>query len=212
MRVEIKFCGLTRAEDVEKAVELGCDYVGVIFAGGPRNQTLHHASRILRDTGSARRVGVFGAPRAAELDEYVNGVPLSVAQLHGDSSARAVLAARAIGVGAVWAVLPVAAEGLGERARELFLTADAVVLDTRGANGLGGTGQSFEWEAAAREIAGFERRAKLVVAGGLGPHNVARAIELLKPDIVDVSSGVESAPGIKDPILMSRFVEAARSA
>lgn len=212
MHVEIKFCGLTRARDVEEAVGLGCDYVGVIFAGGPRNQTLHEASHILRDSGSARRVGVFGAPRAAELGHYFSSVPLSVAQLHGDASPGAVLAARAIGVHTVWAVAPVAGGNLGDDVKELFLTADAVVLDTRGIEGLGGTGRAFEWEAVADKIGGLARRAKLVVAGGLTPDNVARAIELLRPDVVDVSSGVESAPGIKDPILMSRFVEAARSA
>lgn len=212
MRVEIKFCGLTRARDVEKAVALGCDYVGVIFAGGPRNRTLHEASEILRDSGNARRVGVFGAPRASELSHYVRSIPLAVAQLHGDSSAKAVTAARAVGVQTVWAVAPVAGSVLTTDVKELFLSADAVVLDTRDMGGLGGTGRSFEWEAIASMISDMPRRAKLVVAGGLTPDNVARAIELLKPDIVDVSSGVESAPGIKDPILMSRFVEAARSA
>lgn len=211
MHVEIKFCGLTRARDVEEAVTLGCDYVGVIFAGGPRNQTLQEAAQILRDSGNARRVGVFGAPRAAELAHYVSSVPLSVAQLHGDSSPGAVLAARAIGVSKVWGVASVVGGDFGDEVRELFLTADAVVLDTRSVKGLGGTGRSFEWAAVVDKIGGLPRRAKLVVAGGLTPDNVARAIELLKPDIVDVSSGVESAPGIKDPILMSRFVEAARS-
>jgi phosphoribosylanthranilate isomerase len=212
MHVEIKFCGLTRAQDVDEAVALGCDYVGVIFAGGPRNRTLREASEILRDAGKARRVGVFGAPHATELSHYVSSVPLSVAQLHGDSSPRAVMAARTIGVHKVWAVVPVVNGALSDDAEELFLCADAVVLDTRGAHGLGGTGRSFEWQAVADVLQPIRRTAKLVVAGGLNPENVGRAIELLRPDIVDVSSGVESAPGVKDPILMSRFIEAARSA
>lgn len=212
MHVQIKFCGLTRAEDVATAVALGCDYVGVIFAGGPRNRTVDQAADILHDAGSAHRVGVFGAPRAAELSHYVASVPLEVVQLHGDSSPRAVLAARAVGVHKVWAVVPVVDGTPGKDAEELFLCADAVVLDTRGVDGLGGTGRSFDWEAVAAAIAPVRRHARLVVAGGLSPENVARAIEYLKPDIVDVSSGVESAPGVKDPELMSRFVEAARSA
>jgi phosphoribosylanthranilate isomerase len=212
MHVQIKFCGLTRAEDVGAAVALGCDYVGVIFAGGPRNQTLERASAILRDADSARRVGVFGVPHATELNHYVSSVPLSVAQLHGDASPKAVMAARAIGVSEVWAVVPVVNGVLGEDAEELFLCADAVVLDTKGANGLGGTGRSFDWAAVAAALGSVERRAQLVVAGGLTPGNVAEAIAHLKPDIVDVSSGVESAPGVKNPILMSRFVEAVRSA
>jgi phosphoribosylanthranilate isomerase len=212
MSVRIKFCGLTRAQDVDRAVELGCDYVGVIFAGGPRNRTLHQAADILRGADPAQRVGVFGTPDATELNHYVSSVPLSVAQLHGDSSPKSVMAARAIGVRQVWSVIPVVGGALSSDAEELFLCADAVVLDTRAANGLGGTGRAFDWAAVAAALETVERRARLVVAGGLTPDNVARAIECLKPDIVDVSSGVESAPGVKDPILMSRFVEAARSA
>ncbi|HWG34205.1 MAG TPA: phosphoribosylanthranilate isomerase [Gemmatimonadaceae bacterium] len=212
MHVRIKFCGLTRAGDVEAAVALGCDYVGVIFAGGPRNRTLGEAASILRHSGSARRVGVFGAPHATELNHYVTSVPLSVAQLHGDSSPKAVMAARAIGVTEVWSVLPVVDGALRGDAHELFQCADAVVLDTKGANGLGGTGRSFDWAAAAAALASVPRQARLVIAGGLTPDNVAQAIAHLKPDVVDVSSGVESAPGVKDPILMSRFVQAVRSA
>lgn len=212
MHVRIKFCGLTRAQDVDAAVALGCDYVGVIFAGGPRNRTLSQAADILRGSKSARRVGVFGSPHATELSHYIAQVPLSVAQLHGDSSTKAIIAARAIGVSEVWAVVPVLDGALGEGAEELFLCADAVVLDTRAANGLGGTGRAFDWAAIANVLGPVRRRARLVVAGGLTPDNVARAIECLKPDVVDVSSGVESAPGVKDPILMSRFVEATRSA
>ncbi|MEO7041238.1 MAG: phosphoribosylanthranilate isomerase [Gemmatimonadaceae bacterium] len=212
MRVQIKVCGLTRAEDVAASAALGVDYVGVIFAGGPRNRTLTEAVHILRQSGKAATVGVFGTIHATELSEYVRTVPLSVAQLHGDSSPKAVLAARAIGVGEVWAVVPVVDGTLRQDAEELFQCADAVVLDTRDAGGLGGTGRSFEWGAVGDLLQPMRRQAKLVIAGGLTPDNVARAIELLKPDIVDVSSGVESATGVKDPKLLSRFLEAARSA
>jgi phosphoribosylanthranilate isomerase len=212
MSVRIKFCGLTRIEDVDKAVELGADYLGVIFAGGPRNRTVQQAEEILRPAPVRNRVGVFGAVLATDLSHHVRSVPLSVAQLHGDASPKAVLAARAVGVGEVWAVIPVTDGVLGEDAAELFQCADAVVLDTKAANGLGGTGRTFDWAAVADSINRLNRTARLVVAGGLTPDNVARAIEFLKPDIVDVSSGVESAPGIKDPILMSRFAEAARGA
>jgi phosphoribosylanthranilate isomerase len=212
MHVRIKFCGLTRAEDVTTAVALGCDYVGVIFAGGPRNRTLGEASSILRHAGSVRRVGVFGAPHATELNHYVTTVPLAVAQLHGDSSPKAVMAARAVGVGEVWSVVPVVGGALPKDTEELFQCADAVVLDTRGADGLGGTRRSFDWAAAAAVLGAVRGQARLVIAGGLTPDNVAAAIAHLKPDVVDVSSGVESAPGVKDPILMSRFVEAVRSA
>jgi phosphoribosylanthranilate isomerase len=211
MHVRVKFCGLTREQDVNTAVTLGADYVGVIFAGGPRNRTLREASHILRGAASVKRVGVFGSPHATELSHYVGSIPLSVAQLHGDASAKAVLAARAIGVTEVWAVVPIVDGRFGEDAEELFQCADAVVLDTRATTGLGGTGRSFDWSTVAAQLGEFRRSAQLVVAGGLTPDNVAEAIRCLRPQVVDVSSGVESAPGVKDPILMSRFIEAARS-
>ncbi|MEO7103559.1 MAG: phosphoribosylanthranilate isomerase [Gemmatimonadaceae bacterium] len=212
MHVQIKVCGLTRAADVAAAAALGFDYVGVIFAGGPRHRTLTEATHILRDAGHASRVGVFGTPHATELSNYVRSVPLSVAQLHGDSSPKAVLAARAVGVHEVWAVVPVVDGKLRHDAEELFQCADAVVLDTRDAEGLGGSGRSFDWGEIGDLLHPMRRQAKLVIAGGLTPDNVARAIELLQPDIVDVSSGVESSTGVKDPKLLSRFIEAARSA
>jgi len=212
MRVQIKVCGLTRAADAATAAALGFDYVGVIFAGGPRSRTLSEAIHILRDSGTAARVGVFGVPHATELSNYVRMVPLSVAQLHGDSSPKAVLAARAVGVHEVWAVVPVMDGALRHDTEELFQCADAVVLDTRDAGGLGGTGRPFDWDAIGDMLRPMRRQAKLVIAGGLTPDNVARAIEMLKPDIVDVSSGVESSTGVKDPKLLSRFIEAARSA
>lgn len=212
MHVRIKFCGLTRARDVETAESLGAEYVGVIFAGGPRNRTLAQAEEIMRVSRSAARVGVFGSEPATALRQYMSGVPLSVAQLHGDSSTKEVLAVRAIGAAEVWGVVPVVGGELSDEAADLFLSADAVVLDTGAANGLGGTGRSFDWNAVAEKLLGMKRTAKLVVAGGLNPDNVDAAIRVLHPDIVDVSSGVESAPGVKDPILMRRFAEAARSA
>jgi len=212
MAVRIKFCGLTRACDVDTAVALGSDYVGVIFAGGPRNRTLDQASDIMRRAARAQRVGVFGTPDEAELARYVASVPLSVAQLHGNASARSVAQARACGAAEVWAVAAVRDGVLPEPAAELFQCADAVVLDTGATDGLGGTGRAFDWAAVAAAIGAVSRHARLVVAGGLSPDNVARAIQCLRPDVVDVSSGVESAPGVKDPILMRRFIEAARSA
>jgi phosphoribosylanthranilate isomerase len=93
----------------------------------------------------------------------------------------------------------------------LFQAADAVVLDTAAANGLGGSGELFDWEAVAGQLGAIRRRARMVLAGGLRPDNVALAIRALRPDVVDVSSGVESAPGIKDFELMRRFVDAVGS-
>lgn len=207
MAVQIKFCGLTRAVDVAAAESVGATYVGVILAGGLRNRTPEQAAALFQGVTSARRVGVVGAAAAAST----GAARLDVMQLHGDPDAATVAAARAARVPEIWAVLRIDGAELPESAAELFQQADAVVLDTRSAGGLGGTGRTFDWQAVAARITGMPRTAKLVLAGGLNPENVVEAIRCLRPDIVDVSSGVEVAPGVKDPILMSRFAEAVRS-
>lgn len=212
MHVQIKFCGLTRPEDVAEAARLGAEYTGVVFAGGPRSRSVEHARTMFTGVAGPRRVGVFGEVTEMALRSAVGTTPLDVVQLHGDTSAAAIALSRASGATAVWAVVAITGRELPPGAEQLFLSADAVVLDTGGANGSGGTGRVFDWVAIAERLAGIERRGMLVLAGGLGPHNVARAISAIRPDVVDVSSGVESAPGIKDHQLMRRFADAARGA
>ncbi|MGI8509158.1 MAG: phosphoribosylanthranilate isomerase [Gemmatimonadaceae bacterium] len=212
MPVQLKFCGLTRTEDVAEAVRLEAEYAGVIFAGGPRERTMEQATSLFMRGVPARRVGVFARSNVEALRVAIAGVPLDVVQLHGDATGAGIAAARAAGASEVWAVVRVDGVELPAYAEELFQTADAVVLDTKGTSGLGGTGRVFSWEAIAAQVTRLDRRARLVVAGGLTSLNVARAIRALAPDVVDVSSGVESAPGVKDHSLMCRFAEAARSA
>lgn len=199
-----------------EATRLEAEYAGVVFAGGPRERTVEQAtsllSSLLRSGAPVRRVGVFARADAEAFRAAIVSVPLEVVQLHGDATAMGIAAARAAGASEVWAVVRVDGVELPACAGELFQTADAVVLDTKGTSGLGGTGRVFDWEAIAAHLARLERRARLVVAGGLTSRNVARAIRALAPDVVDVSSGVESAPGVKDHSLMRRFAEAARSA
>lgn len=212
MPVQLKFCGMTRREDVAEAARLQAEYAGVIFAGGPRKRTVGEAASLFVSGVSARRVGVFARADADALRVTIANVPLEVVQLHGDATAAGIAVARAAGAAEVWAVVRVDGGELPAHAEELFQTADAVVLDTKGTSGLGGTGRAFDWDAIAAQLARLDRRARLVVAGGLTSLNVAQAIRALAPDIVDVSSGVESAPGVKDHSLMRRFAEAARSA
>ena len=209
--VAIKFCGLTREADVRTAAALGASYAGVIFAGGPRNRTIEEAAALFAHAAPMRRVGVLRASDAAAARVQAARAPLDVIQLHADPTGDDVARARESGA-EIWAVVRIAGGTLHPEARTLFQVADAVVLDTRSEGGLGGTGRTFDWRGVAAELRPLSRRARLVVAGGLDPSNVAEAIRVLAPDIVDVSSGVESAPGVKDPDLMRRFVEAARSA
>lgn len=211
MAVAIKFCGLTRRADAEAAQAAGASYVGVVFAGGPRLQTVDSARGVLDGVTEAAAVGVFQRDDTDGMRTAFGELPITIVQLHGDVTERDVEAARGAGATEVWSVARVGASGLPVGLGRLFMVSDAVVLDTATASGLGGSGERFDWERAADALGRIPRRARLVLAGGLRHDNVAVAIRTLRPDVVDVSSGVESAPGIKDIALMRRFADAVRS-
>jgi phosphoribosylanthranilate isomerase len=211
MPVAIKFCGLTRREDVDGARALGATYAGVIFAGGPRMQTVDAARGVLDGVTEVRTVGVFRKDDVDGMRAALRTLPIEIVQLHGDVTERDVELARAIGATEVWSVARVGRSGPPAGLDALFAASDAVVLDTATASGLGGSGERFDWERTADALAHIPRRARLVLAGGLRAENVAEAIRTLRPDVVDVSSGVESAPGVKDIAMMRRFVDAVRS-
>jgi phosphoribosylanthranilate isomerase len=138
-----------------------------------------------------------------------------IVQLHGDPSPRMVLDLRERWPGGIWAALRVPPQAFDEeRAAALFGVADGVVLDAYVKDMLGGTGVSIDWHALQAPLqrvrALDEASALLVLAGGLTPENVKVGIRLLAPDVVDVSSGVEATPGIKDHVRVQRFIAAAR--
>lgn len=212
--VEVKFCGLTRAADARAAVAAGASYVGVVFAGGPRAQTPESAAGIMAEVPkTVGRVGVFSPGNPSEIARQAESLGLSVVQLHGDPSAGDVEALRTVWPGAVWAALRVSETELPVHAGELFATADGVLLEPRVDGALGGTGVALAWQGVAAAVAAVRAggRARLVLAGGLRPDNVADAVRTLRPDVVDVSSGIEARLGIKDPGRMRAFSEAVRS-
>jgi phosphoribosylanthranilate isomerase len=208
---EIKFCGMTRAEDAREAAALGASYVGVIFAGGPRQVTIDRAATVLGGLPrSVRRVGVFSTEHDEIIGDSAEELGLHAVQLHGDCDAHDIETLRRRFRGEVWAVLRIADGRLPLRAAELADTADALLLDAKVPGKLGGTGVTLPWEELRDQLARFRAagRAKLVLAGGLRAENVTEAIRLLRPEIVDVSSGVETAPGIKDHARMRAFRDA----
>lgn len=211
MRVDVKVCGLTRPVDSRAAAELGARYVGVIFAGGPRRLDAARARDVLDAAGVAvQRVGVFGGSEPADIGLTIREARLDIAQLHADPSVDDVRAARDASGAKIWAVVRVNGELSVSELDALWEAADALVLDSKVSGMLGGTGAPFDWDAA--RAAAADHAAPLVVAGGLTATNVARAIEALSPNIVDVSSGVESSPGIKDRSRISDFMDAVRRA
>ena len=209
MTPDIKFCGLTRPEDAAEARDAGGRYAGVILAPSARRLLPESARRVLAAAGGLRRVGVFGHALAPEIAELAQTLGLDVVQLHGDPDGSLVDDVRSRFPGEVWAVVRVEGDRLPASAARLAALADAIVLDARAEGQLGGTGTRFDWEGVAASVDGWRGATRLVLAGGLTPHNVWRATSVLAPDVVDVSSGVESAPGIKDHEKMRAFARAA---
>jgi indole-3-glycerol phosphate synthase/phosphoribosylanthranilate isomerase len=203
----VKICGITTVEDGRAAVAAGADAVGLVFwPGSPRTVDVAAAKAIAASLPPfVTRVGVFVDAAPETLRHVAGEVGLDVVQLHGDEDEAAVRLAprrvvKAVRVGPGFE---------GEDALRFAGAGAAVLLDTRSDTAPGGTGRTFDWAAAARLR---DRIPYLILAGGLNPRNVADAVRAVRPDAVDVSSGVEASPGRKDPERMRAFVEAVRRA
>ena len=204
-RTRIKFCGMTRAEDVRLAVELGADALGFVcwkksarYVSPDAIAKMTHRVPIFVD-----RVGVFVDADEEQLVTIVDRAGLTVIQLHGEEDPMQ------------WqeAPLPViksiGVDG-GFDSSVLALWPDGVtpLLDAADLDARGGTGRTIDWEAAARAA----KVRPVILAGGLTPENVEEAIVRVRPYALDVSSGVERAPGVKDPPRLRAFVKAVRNA
>ena len=227
----MKICGLTRADDVLLACELGAWAVGLIFAPSPRRLTPELARALVREVraaGAARSsggtlaVGVFGEASADEVARVVEEAGLDGVQLHGANGPGGGAVRTALGREGsrllVIQALPVAPEAAGRgqgtvgvlresiaRARE---EADVILLDTHVGDRLGGSGVAFPWELARGSVDG----GALLVAGGIGPGNVEAALRESGAWGVDVSSGVEISPGVKDGRLLRELFDTVRAA
>jgi phosphoribosylanthranilate isomerase len=203
-------CGLTRPADVAAACELGARYVGFNFAAAsPRRVGIAAAREISRETApGVERVGVFVDEARDEILRAAEAAALDLVQIH-----------RPLAAGDLDLPLPLVAwmgvDASGELAgSDLALTSycvagcRAVIVDTPRPGGGGGTGRTFDWSA----LAGRRLPAPLWLAGGLVAENVADAIARVRPSAVDVASGVESAPGIKDRGRLEEFFRAVRRA
>jgi phosphoribosylanthranilate isomerase len=203
-RVEIKICGLTTRDDAAAALEAGADYVGFVFwARSPRAVAPGAVARIVAVLGAeAKAVGVFVNASPKEVVRIVGDCGLHAAQIHGDERAEAFA-----GIGCrVWRAVR-RIRGRWQPAPGRW-RAERYVVDAAVEGRYGGSGVLADWPAAA-QLAG---RRPVMLAGGLTPDNVAPAVRMVRPLGVDVSSGVESAPGRKDYREMKRFIRAARSA
>lgn len=213
MLAKVKFCGMTRAQDAAIGAEIGASYIGVVFADGPRRVNSEQASKIFEAAGKrVKHVGVFGTNDADEIARIAGETRLDIVQLHSDPTTSDLKAIRGKFKGEIWAAIRIAGTRIPHEAEALFDTADAIVLDARSDKQLGGTGKALPWTELAVDLARDRGSSAVVLAGGLKPGNVGSAVRTLAPDVVDVSSGIESAPGIKDPWLMREFYAAVSGA
>jgi len=202
----VKICGITSLEDAQWAAQCGADAIGFVFAESPRQVTPQCARDILlRVEPFVTGVGVF-------VDRPVEGVKLilditgcAVAQLHGNEPAEC------IGQLAPYAVIKAIRVGPALDATDFgrYKEARAILLDTYVEGRAGGTGRRFDAVLASRLV---QEGWRVIVAGGLTPENVGEVIASVRPYGVDVSTGVESEPGRKDPEQVARFVAAVRAA
>ena len=214
-RTRIKRCGLTRRPDVEAAVALGADAIGLVFyPPSPRSVTAQTAGQILAQLPAfVSAVGLFVNPTLAEVQACIDAAPISILQFHGDET-------------------PAHCAAIAQQVRRPFLRAlrirpemnasdllefehayrtssplfAGLLLDTW-SDAYGGTGKVFDWSLIPAELAH-----RAVLSGGLNAQNATGAVRQLRPHAVDVSSGIESAKGVKDVALMRAFIAAVRSA
>ena len=211
----IKFCGMTRPDDAGYAREVGASYVGVIFTESPRQVTIESARSVFEAAGPAvGHVAVFGGEHTDYIASYALEAGADIVQFHCRIGVSDIESLRMKFPGQIWAVAAIEPESefVPEQAAGIVDIADALLLDTRVGGRSGGTGTPFNWQRLSDQIAALRERIEIVVAGGLTPDNVRDAIGFIAPDVVDVSSGVEVSPGVKDPARMKAFAEAVRSA
>ncbi len=200
---------MTRPADASLAAELGASYVGAIFADSPRRVTPDEARRVFESAPGLAHVGVFGTNDLAEIAKVAEQVELDVVQLHADPMADDVHALRSGFGGDIWAAVRIENGILPAQTAELIDAAEGILLDARNPARLGGTGTQLPWNDIAAELARLRTGSLVIIAGGLRAENVGEAIRVLAPDVVDVASGVEESPGVKNRQLMCDFAHAA---
>ncbi|HEY9051366.1 MAG TPA: phosphoribosylanthranilate isomerase [Gammaproteobacteria bacterium] len=199
MRTRVKICGITRPQDAVEAARLGVDAIGLVFyAKSPRHVSIEQAQAICKVVpGFVSVVSLFMNADTDQVKQVLQQVPIDLIQFHGTESADY---CRAFGRPYIKAV------GMADQTDlqthlETYQDARGLLLDSHATGAAGGTGETFDWGCIPEPM-----RRTIILAGGLNPGNVADAILKIRPYAVDLSSGVESAPGIKDAQLMTQLM------
>ncbi|GLK67280.1 phosphoribosylanthranilate isomerase [Hansschlegelia plantiphila] len=213
MALEVKICGLSEPATLEAAIAAGADLVGLVsFPKSPRHVAPEQAAALASIARGRARVGLLTVDASDDLlAELVAAAMPDVLQLHGSETPERVAALRRLFGREVWKAVPVGEADDLVAAEPYWAVADRVLFDAKppaGAELPGGNGVAFDW----RLLANLDPKRRFVLSGGLTPENVGEAVRVTHAPAVDVSSGVERAPGVKDPDLIVRFVREARSA
>jgi phosphoribosylanthranilate isomerase len=216
MSLWVKICGNTSLADALLAADAGADAVGFVFAPSPRRVTVDQVAEITPQLpAKIEKIGVFVDASIEEIAAAIRSCALTGVQLHSGIPTTSSPELRRE-FGSSLRILRVVHFGPDAANQAVAFAADpntdAILVDSRTATAVGGTGVTFDWNEAGKTLFGSNSNTKLVAAGGLNPANVAEAIATLHPWGVDVVSGVESAPGRKDPEKIRAFVENTRSA
>ena len=201
--VRVKICGVTRSDDIGAAVSLGADALGFVFVPASKRclENDHAAELCRRVPAFISRVGLFQDQTAEAVRRVLEKVPLNLLQFHGSEPPAY---CRQFGLPYIKAISGGDQDSV-TTAEQQFPDAAGIVVDSHQPGGLGGTGRTLDWDAVRPGAL------PLILAGGLTPANVAEAVRRVRPWAVDVSSGVEQAPGLKCAIAMKRFIEEAKS-
>jgi phosphoribosylanthranilate isomerase len=220
MSLWIKICGNTSLDDALLAADAGADAVGFVFAPSPRQVATAEVAGIVPHLPPAiEKIGVFVDAGLDQISQTVRNCGLTGVQLHFDAASDLPAKLR-IEFGPSLRILRVVhfEAGGGKQIAEQIMRhaanphVDGVLVDSRTASTVGGTGKSFDWAEACRTVFSESEKLKLIAAGGLNPGNVAHAIATLHPWGVDVVSGVEASPGRKHAVKVKEFAAAARAA
>jgi phosphoribosylanthranilate isomerase len=209
----IKICGVTLLDDAAIIADAGADFIGLNFWDGSKRRIDRARAPMIAAVARAARpevaiVGLFVNADDDEIAEIHAEVGLDVIQLHGDEPASACRALAAALGRPIWKAIAVGRAA--DVARLADWPVDAILLDTP-TPGRGGSGQTFDWTIARAAVTQHRDR-RCVLAGGLGPANVGAAITTVRPWAIDVASGVERAPGVKDRAKVTALIQAVRNA
>lgn len=211
--MRVKVCGVRTPADAAVVGAAGADFMGVILSPGYFRSVAREGALAVYEAARAHRVGVFVDATAEVVARTARDLALDVVQLGGSEAVDTVVEVGGAGDWAVWKTIHAKpGVSMAEAAAPYAGVADGILVDAWDPAQPGGTGHTFAWDAVGAEVRRAIGSASFIAAGGMTPENAGTAIAALGPDVLDVSSGVESTPGIKDPARTRAFVEAVRRA